>query len=83
MELGCTRTVHERVVFSLLGLAIERKLLNELDDQPRRIPVGNGDKGHGRQHENESTQPNGTNASNSQSRVIADASTLLVDGFLF
>jgi hypothetical protein len=25
MELGCTRTVHERVVFSLLGLAFERK----------------------------------------------------------
>ena len=25
MELDCTRTVHERVVFSLFGLAFERK----------------------------------------------------------
>ena len=25
MELDCTRTVHERVVFSLLELAFERK----------------------------------------------------------
>jgi len=42
---------------NLAGL--ERKLLNEFDEQPGRVPVGNGDKGHGRQHEKESSQANG------------------------
>src|SRR5260370_42228090 len=58
---------------NLAGL--ERKLLNELDEQPGRVPVANGDKGHGRQHEKESSQTNGTRTSNTQNRVIADGST--------
>ena len=66
---------------SLAGL--ELKLLNELDEQSGRTPVGNGDKGHGRQHEKESTQPNGATTSNTQSRIVADGSTLRDEGFLF
>jgi len=66
---------------NLAGL--ERKLLNELDEQPGRVPVGNGDKGHGRQHEKESSQTNGTRTSNTQNRVIADGSTSPDEGFLF
>lgn len=62
---------------------LEGKLLNELDEQPGRMPVGNGDKGHERQHEKESTQTNGTTTSNTQSRVIADGSTPADEGFLF
>ncbi len=62
---------------------LERRLLNELDDQPERMPVGNGDKGHGRQHEKESTQSNGTTTLKTQSSVLADGSTLPDEGFLF
>ena len=66
---------------NLAGL--ERKLLNEFYEQPGRMPIGNGDKGHERQHEKASAQSNGTTTSNTTRKVIADASTLPHDGFLF
>ncbi|MFI5091991.1 MAG: hypothetical protein ACHQIK_00975 [Candidatus Acidiferrales bacterium] len=63
--------------------ALERKLLNELDEQPGRMPARNGDQGHGRQHKKETTRTNGTTSSNTQSRVTADGSTPADEGFLF
>ena len=84
-RLGCndakTKMLLGQWAADLTGL--ERNLLNQLDEQPGKMPVGNGNKGHGRQHEKGSTQTDGTTTSNTQNRVIADGLTPLDEGFLF
>jgi hypothetical protein len=69
---------------SLVDLArLERKLLNDLDGQPGRMPTGNGDKGRRAQSKKETSPTNGTTASNPAATVKPDGSEASAEGFLF
>ena len=65
----------------LVGL--ERKLLNELDDQPRRMPAGNGDKDHRLQPKKETHQPTEATSSKPPGAVAPNGPAPPVGGFLF
>ncbi|MHB8526841.1 MAG: hypothetical protein ACYDD2_11875, partial [Candidatus Acidiferrales bacterium] len=65
----------------LVGL--ERKLLNELDDQPRRMPAGNGDKDHRLQPKKETHQPTEATTSKPPGAVAPNGSAPPAGGFLF
>ena len=66
---------------NLAGL--ERKLLNELDDQPGRKSAGNGDNGHQRQVKNEICQTVEASTSKPPGEVAPNGSAPLAGGFLF
>ena len=61
---------------------LERKLLNELDDQPGRKLAGNGDTGHHRQL-TEARQATETPTSKLPGEVAPNESAALRGGFLF
>jgi hypothetical protein len=63
--------------------ALERKLLNELDDQPGRKLEGNGDAGQRRHPKKESYQTSKTVKSGLPNRVPPSASVPPDGGFLF
>ncbi len=65
---------------NLAGL--ERKLLNELDEQPGRMPAGSGDKGH-QQQKKEASPTNGTTTSHPPDTAPADGPAPPAKGFLF
>ncbi len=65
---------------NLAGL--ERKLLNELDEQPGRMPAGSGDKGH-QQQKKEASPTNGTTTSHPPDTAPADGPAPPAEGFLF
>ncbi len=65
---------------NLAGL--ERKLLNELDEQPGRMPAGSGDKGH-QQQKKEASPTNGTTTSHPPNTAPADGPAPPAEGFLF
>jgi hypothetical protein len=62
---------------------LERKLVNELDDQPGRKSAGNGDNGHRGQPKNETSQTSRTATSKAADRVPPDGSAPPDGGFLF
>ena len=62
---------------------LERKLLNELDDQPERKSAGNGDNGHLGQPKKETSQTGKTATSKAPDRVPPDGSVPHAGGFLF
>ena len=62
---------------------LERKLLNELDDQPGRKSAGNGDNGHQRQVKNEICQTVEASTSKPPGEVAPNGSAPLAGGFLF
>jgi hypothetical protein len=62
---------------------LERKLLNELDDQPGRKSTGNGDNGHRGQPKKETTETSRTAPSKPSDRVPPDGLTSPDGGFLF
>jgi hypothetical protein len=62
---------------------LERKLLNELDDQPRRKSAGDGDNGHRRQTKKETSQTSTTATSNPRDAARTDGSAPPDRGFLF
>jgi hypothetical protein len=62
---------------------LERKLLNQLDDQPGRKSAGTGDNGHRRQPKEDTRQATEAAASNSPDAAPRDGSTPSAGGFLF
>jgi hypothetical protein len=62
---------------------LERKLLNELDDQPGRKSAGNGDNGHRGQPNKETSQTSKNATSKAPDRVPPDGSVPPAGGFLF
>jgi len=62
---------------------LERKLLNELDDQAGRKSAGNGDNGHRGQPKKETSQTSKTATSKAPDRVPPDGSAPPAEGFLF
>ena len=62
---------------------LERKLLNELDDQTRRIPAGNGDKDHRPQPKKETHQTTEATTSKPPDAVAPNGSAPPAGGFLF
>jgi hypothetical protein len=62
---------------------LERKLLNELDDQPGRKSTGNGKNGHWGQPKKETSQTSETAISKAPDRVPPDGSAPPDGGFLF
>jgi Recombination directionality factor-like len=62
---------------------LERKLLNELDEQPARMAAGNGDRGHQRPQRKEASPANGTATSNVERPVMRDGPSPGDEGFLF
>ena len=62
---------------------LERKLLNELDDQPGRKSAGNGDNGHQRQPKKETSQTTEAATSKPPDGVPPDGSAPPDGGFLF
>jgi hypothetical protein len=63
-------------------VALERKLLNEMDDQPGKMPADNGEKAHKGLPKKE-TKTSRTTASNPSATVSADESATPAGGFLF
>ena len=63
--------------------SLERKLLNELDDQPGRKSAGSSDNGHGGQPKKETSQSNRTATSNPRDAARTDGSAPPAGGFLF
>jgi hypothetical protein len=76
-----TRMLIGQSAGDLVGL--ERKLLNELDDQPRRKSVENGDNGHAAQLQKLTSQASRTPSSDTPERVLSDGSAQRDEGFLF
>ena len=76
-----TKMVIGQSAGDLAGL--ERKLLNELDDQPGRKSTGSGGNGNRGLSEKESSQTTATLPSNRPDTARADGSALPVEGFLF
>jgi Recombination directionality factor-like len=66
---------------NLAGL--ERKLLNELDDQGRRLMVENSDRDAGRQQRDKTIRPSGPRTANSFDGASADKPTSSTGGFFF
>lgn len=62
---------------------LERKLLNELDEQPREIPVGPEDQSDNGQPKEKGGQTSGAAAANRSSCVPSDKSAPPTGGFLF
>jgi hypothetical protein len=62
---------------------LERKLLNELDDQPRRMPAGNGDKDRRPQPKKETHQTTEATTSKPPGAVVPNGSAPPAGGFLF
>jgi hypothetical protein len=63
--------------------ALERKLLDELDDQPERKLAGSGDNGHGTQPNKEISQAAATTTPNQADAVSAEGSASPVGGSFF
>ena len=61
---------------------LERRLLNQLDDQPGKIPEGSGNK-NGRQPNKETGQTSETTTQKPPATVLADRSAPPTGGFLF
>jgi hypothetical protein len=61
---------------------LERKLLNELDERPGKIPAGNGNK-NTRQPKKETGQTSGTTTSKPPDAVAPNGSAPPAGGFLF
>lgn len=61
---------------------LERKLLNDLDEGPNRVPSGDCNNGHDRQPHKESGQDDAT-TSNSSGPPASDDPTATSEGFLF
>ena len=62
---------------------LERKLLNELDDQPGRKSAGNGDNGHRRQPKKDTRQATEAATSNPHCAVAPNGPAPPGGGFLF
>jgi hypothetical protein len=62
---------------------LERKLLNELDDQPGRKSAGNGDNSHRGKPKKETSQTSNAATSKTHDRVPPDESAPPYGGFLF
>ena len=62
---------------------LERKLLNELDDQPGRKSAGNGGNSHRGQPKKETSQTSETATAKTPDRVPPDGSAPPYGGFLF
>jgi len=62
---------------------LERKLLNELDEQPSRMPAGSSENRHGRQPKKETRQADDATTSNAPAAVLSDSASRFGEGFLF
>jgi hypothetical protein len=62
---------------------LERKLLNELDEQPGRKTAGSGDNGHRGQRTKETSQTSATTTTSIRDAVRTDVSAPPDGGFLF
>jgi hypothetical protein len=76
-----TRMLMGQSAGNLAGL--DRKLLDELDDQPERKRTGTGDNGHRRQPNKEISQTTAIATSNQLESVPAEGSEPPARGFLF
>lgn len=61
---------------------LERKLLTELDDQPR-IPVESGSNCHGKQPKKETSQANDATTPDLPAAAVPGGASSLTEGFLF
>jgi Recombination directionality factor-like len=88
-EVACRLGYNDAKTKMLLGQSaahlagLERKLLNELDEQPARMAAGNGDRGHQRPQEKEASPADGTATSKVERPVMRDGSLPGGEGFLF
>ena len=88
-ELGRRLGFNEAKTKMLLGQSLgdlaglERKLLNELDQQPGRMPDGNGDKSRRGQPKKEASLTTAATTSDPPAGGLADGSAASADGFLF
>ena len=62
---------------------LERKLLNELDEQPSRMPAASSGNGRGRQPKKGTRQSNEATTSNLPAAVLPDGASPSGEGFLF
>ena len=63
--------------------ALERKLLNELDQEPSRMPAASAGNGHERQSRKESCQSSEATISKLPAAVVPNGASPSGEGFLF
>ncbi len=63
--------------------ALERKLLNELDERPARTLTGNGENGQRRQPEQKTGQTSGATPTSRPASATAEGEVSAGEGFLF
>lgn len=84
-RLGCNEANTRMLIGRAAGdlAALERKLLNELDQGPTRMPAGSAGNGHERQPRKEPRQSNEATISNLPAAVLPDGASPSGEGFLF
>jgi Recombination directionality factor-like len=84
-RLGCNEAKTRMLIGQAAGdlAALERKLLNELDQDPSRMPAGSAGNGHERQPRKEPRQSNEATISNLPAAVLPGGASPSGEGFLF